>query len=68
MRGTSRGGPLHVYVGCRLVSTGGNGRARVTNLKPGNYPVLLWAPTRARRKTYWVTLRPGARAALKTTL
>jgi hypothetical protein len=58
----------HVYVRQQLVSDDGNGHAVVPDLPPGKYPVLVWAPDRGKRKTFWVTIRPGAVAALNATL
>jgi len=36
------------------------------DLPPGKYPVMLWAPQEAKRRNYWVTVRPGAVSSLRT--
>lgn len=64
----ARDSATHVYLEQRLVSQGGNGFARVPDLSPGKYPVLVWAPDAGKRRTFWVTIRPGAVAALKASL
>jgi hypothetical protein len=61
-------GLVHVYLRQRLISNGGNGQARVPDVAPGKHPVMLWAVESGKRKTFWVTVRPGAVASLKVTL
>lgn len=60
--------PIHVYVRNCLVSGNGDGKAAMKNLPAGKYAVMLWAPLRAKRRNYWVTVRPGTVAALRTRL
>jgi hypothetical protein len=59
---------VHVYLGQQLVSRDGDGQARIENLKPAKYPVMIWAPSRMLRKVYWVSIRPGELAALEPAL
>jgi hypothetical protein len=61
-------GAVHVYLRQRLISNGGNGQARVPDVAPGKHPVMVWAVGAGKRKTYWVTVRPGTVASLKVTL
>jgi hypothetical protein len=61
-------GLVHVYLRQRLISSGGNGQARVPDVAPGKHPVMVWAVDTGKRRTYWVTVRPGAVASLKVTL
>jgi len=58
----------HIYLKQRLVSVEGNGHARVPDLSPGKYPVMVWAPQQGKRRTYWVTIRPGSVAELTASL
>ncbi len=58
------GRPVHVYFKQRLVSAGGNGTARVPDIEPGKYPVMLWSPGSGSRRTFWVTVKRGATACL----
>jgi hypothetical protein len=58
----------HVYLKQRLVSNEGNGHARIPDLAPGKYPVMVWAPEKGKRRTYWVTIRPGSVAELTAEL
>lgn len=59
---------IHVYVKQCLVSGEGSGRAVLRNLAPGRYPVMLWAPEESKRRNYWVTVRAGSVASLRTRL
>jgi hypothetical protein len=68
VRATGADSAVHVYLRQRLVSRSGNGQARVPDLAPGKYPVLLWAPDLGRRKICWVRIQPGAVASLQVTL
>ena len=61
-------GTTHVYVRTRLLSNGGNGQARVPDLAPGKLPIMVWSPESGRRRTYWVTIRPGKVAELDAAL
>lgn len=57
-------GRVHVYLGQRLISDGGNGRASVPDLLPGKHPVSVWATGRRKRKTIGVRVLPGKVACL----
>lgn len=59
------GGLVHVYLGQRLVSFGGNGQASVPDLAPGRHPVSVWAIGRRKRKTFGVRVLPGQVACLR---
>ena len=61
-------GTTHVYVRTRLLSNGGDGQARVPDLAPGKLPVMVWSPDSGKRRTYWVTIRPGRVAELEASL
>lgn len=61
-------GLVHIYLKQRLVSNNGNGVARVPDLAPGKYPVLLFSPGDGKRRTFWVTVRPGSLASLNVNL
>lgn len=61
-------GPTHVYVRQRLLSSEGNGQARVPDLAPGKHPVMVWAPEARKRKTFWVMVQPGRVAELQASL
>lgn len=61
-------GVTHVYIRQRLLSNNGNGQARVPDLAPGKVPVLIWSPEAGKRRTYWVTIRPGKVASLNARL
>jgi hypothetical protein len=59
---------VHVYFVQRLVSNGGNGQARLPDIAPGKRTVMAWSPTSGKRKTWWVTVKPGMTASLQARL
>ncbi len=59
---------VHVYFGQRLVSSGGNGMARVPDVRPGKYPVMVWSPGRGPRRTFWISVKPNVLTSLSVNL